>query len=110
MPPVFRKRRMGEKMYCYVLIREHRHFPPNHSYMIAATPEGVYETSEKAILEARYYADRHKKMQRDDVVIKEYTERLENETVWVFRLWYDCMADDVTSDRFCWVVRRVEVF
>lgn len=109
---VFKKRPTGNRLFLYVLIREHRYFPPDDTKMVGATPEGIYENSERAMAFARIEAQRLHKMQREDVVIKDHCERKStgNQEVLEYRVWYECKEDDKQTDRFCWVVRRVEVF
>lgn len=98
------------KTYCYVMILEHYHFPPNDSDMVAATPQFVVsdapESCEYACVQAYRAAIQH--ATRHSVgswktEVKEYKSESGNDR---YRVWVD--SESPHCDKLVWVVRRVE--
>lgn len=106
---IFKRQLKGDRVFLYVVVKEHRYFPPDHDKMVAATPMEIYESSERAITHVRSEAKRLKSMQHPSCELKEYVDNNRTGNLHEFRLWYDCKDDDKVTDRLCWVVRRVEV-
>lgn len=106
---VFKRQSKGNRIRLYVVIREHRYFPPLDG-MVAATPEGIYEDVEKALSYARGQMKHLQSMAREDATVKDHTDKDRFNTLHEYRIWFDCKEDDKHTDRISFVVRRVDVF
>ena len=94
----------AKKKFTYVVSREHYHFPPNDSDMVASTPLFVTKDWFFAITEAYKFARERFKNDTTDS-LKEYdnASSLNRE----YRVWID--STNPNHDRFVWVVRQTEV-
>ncbi len=88
----------------YVLSREHYHFPPNDSDIVAATPIEVHEGSD---IGYNYLTVKANKLAREQCAkfggeVKEFTSPSRVE----YRTWNDSPSPH--ADKFVYVVRRVD--
>lgn len=86
----------------YVLSREHYHFPPNDSDMVAATPIEVQAGTDTGRINLKV---KTKKLAQEQCSkfggeVKEHTAHIEH------RVWLD--SPNQNADKFVYVVREVE--
>jgi hypothetical protein len=96
---------MPKQTRCYVVTREHYHYPPNDSDMVAATPIRVYPFAPGQQVAACVYAHQLATEQQKKFTgeVKEFQA---NSGRGEYRVWLD--SSNVDADKFVYVVREVE--